>query len=265
MERKKDNKKNLWLKVLVTLLFLYGFSLLIFIATNDPIIFPTTLLLGSFMVPITYSAFFYERRSLGKLSRLRVITAFTYGGVLGVLAASILEPFVIRKLDFFTAFGIGLIEEFAKILSVVLIARGVKLKSELNGIILGAATGMGFAALESTGYAFTAFLASGGNLTDTVFVTLLRGLLSPVGHGMWTAILAGVMFREAKHNKLRLNLNVIEAYLGVSFLHGLWDGLPSLFTEIVLPGSDFFLAEAIVAITGFYLLAKLWKEAKKTN
>ena len=52
-----------------------------------------------------------------------------------------------------------------------------------DGIILGGAAGMGFAALESSGYVFTAFVDSGGSLSTLVLVTLLRGLLSPVGHG----------------------------------------------------------------------------------
>src|SRR2546430_5382081 len=47
----------------------------------------------------------------------------------------------------------------------------------IDGLILGAAVGMGFAAFESTGYAFTAFLLSGGSLSSVVGVTLMRGLL----------------------------------------------------------------------------------------
>ena len=72
------------------------------------------------------------------------------------------------------------------------------------GLILGAAAGMWFAALESMGYAFTAFLSSQGSLSATVNMTLLRGILAPIGHGTWTAILASVLFREGSAGHFRI-------------------------------------------------------------
>ncbi len=94
-----------------------------------------------------------------------------------------------------------------------MIARHKRHDSEMDGLILGAAVGMGFAALESNGYAFTAFLESNGSISTTVGVTLIRGLLSPLGHGTWTAILASVLFRESRNGHFRIDLQVIGAYL----------------------------------------------------
>ena len=81
-------------------------------------------------------------------------------------------------------------------------------------------------------------LANGraSNLHGLVLVTLLRGLLSPVGHGTWTAILASVLFREGMPNRFRINRAVLGAYLTVVVLHGLWDGVPQLLTVIAGPG-----------------------------
>jgi len=165
------------------------------------------------------------------------------------------------SLSLSTAFGIGLIEEFAKILGVLVIARHLRHDSELDGVILGVAAGMGFAALESIGYAFSAFLRSGGSLSVTVAITLLRGLLSPVGHGTWTAILASVLFRESKASHFRLNLKVLGAYLTVAILHGLWDGLPVFMTALVLPGFDIFVAQFVVGGLGLFILWRRWREA----
>jgi RsiW-degrading membrane proteinase PrsW (M82 family) len=183
---------------------------------------------------------------------------------LGVFAAALLEPLFIRRLDLFTAFEVGLIEEFVKILGVLVIARRLRHDSEINGLILGAAAGMGFAALESTGYAFSAFLRSGGSLSASVIVTLGRGLLSPLGHGTWTAILAGVLFRESAPDHFRLNRKVIRAYLTVAALHGLWDGLPGLIIVFLLPGPDIFIAQAIVGAIGLFILWRRWCEATRT-
>lgn len=97
----------------------------------------------------------------------------------------------------------------------------------------------------------------------TVFVTLLRGILSPIGHGTWTAILVSVLFRESRAGHFRINFKVIGAYLGVSILHGLWDGLPSAITSLFGPGLDVFAGEALVALMGMFILWRRWQEAKR--
>jgi RsiW-degrading membrane proteinase PrsW (M82 family) len=74
-------------------------------------------------------------------------------------------------------------EESTKLWGVLLIAKRGRHTSGLDGVVFGAAAGMGFAAFESTGYVFTDFLQSGGNISEAVALTLLRGIVSPVGHG----------------------------------------------------------------------------------
>jgi RsiW-degrading membrane proteinase PrsW (M82 family) len=157
---------------------------------------------------------------------------------------------------------VGFIEEFAKIAGLFWIMRKRTHTSQLSGIVIGAAVGMGFAAFESTGYAFAAFLDSAGSLTDTVIITLLRGVTSPLGHGTWTAILAGVLFKGSGPKRFRITTRVITAYLTVVILHGLWDGLPSIFVNYVLPGIDFFIAEGFVALVGVIILVRSWRSAK---
>jgi RsiW-degrading membrane proteinase PrsW (M82 family) len=259
----KPRRANSWWRVLLIGLLLYVVGLVVLGLSGNPNLFPTVVLLGNFMVPAAYVAFFYERRHLSDLSMPTTALSFFYGGVLGVFAASLLEPLFITRLDFFTAFQVGLIEEFVKILGVLVIARRIRHDSELSGLILGAAAGMGFAALESTGYAFSAFLRSGGSLSAAVFVTLLRGILSPLGHGTWTAILAGVLFREGAPDRFHINRKVIGAYLTVVILHGLWDGLPGLIAVFVSSGPDIFIAQAIVGATGLFILWRRWREAAR--
>jgi len=48
----------------------------------------------------------------------------------------VLEPVFIRQLDFGSALVVGLIEEFAKILGVLLVARHRRHSEELDGLIL---------------------------------------------------------------------------------------------------------------------------------
>jgi RsiW-degrading membrane proteinase PrsW (M82 family) len=250
-----------WWRILLVGLVLFVLSVVVFAITQNPNLFPTVALIGNFLVPVSYVAFFYERRHVSQVTLVSTARAFFYGGVLGVFAAALLEPVFIRQLTATSAFGVGLIEEFAKILGVLVVARHHRHDSEIDGVILGGAAGMGFAALESSGYVFTAFVASGGSLSALVLVTLLRGLLSPVGHGTWTAILASVLFREGAPNRFQINSAVVGAYITVVVLHGLWDGLPPVISILTGSGLDVAIGQGAVAIAGLVILWFRWREA----
>jgi RsiW-degrading membrane proteinase PrsW (M82 family) len=250
-----------WWRILLLGFGLFLLAVFVFAFTGNPNLFPTVALIGNFLVPVSYVAFFYERRHMSQVNLVSTARAFFYGGVLGVFAAALLEPVFVTRLTFVSAFEIGLIEEFAKILGVLVVARHHRHDSEIDGVILGGAAGMGFAALESSGYVFTAFIDSGGSLSALVVVTLLRGLLSPVGHGTWTAILASVMFREAAPDRFRINRAVIGAYVTVVVLHGLWDGLPPLVGALTGSGLDVVISQGTVGLAGLVILWWRWREA----
>jgi len=251
-----------WWKVLAVGGALYLLGIGILLLTGNSNLFPTVILLGSFLVPAAYVAFFYERRRWSRLTWPTVGLTFFYGGVLGVFAASLLEPLFIRQLDFFTAFLVGLIEEAAKIIGVLVIARHWRHDSEVDGLILGAAAGMGFAALETSGYGFTVFMQSGGSLTSTFAVLVARSILAPLGHGTWTAILAAVLFREGHVTHFHIDGKVIGAYLLVSGLHGLWDGIPSLFSLFLPITTAIVAAQLAVGGASLYILSVCWRDAK---
>jgi protease PrsW len=266
-----SRSKNAWRQVFTTGLLLYVISVALVTLTANPNLFPTMILLGNFLVPITFVAFLYERQHLSSITLPRLALSFVLGGVLSIFGAAFLEPLLIHsaKLGFFSAFKVGLIEEFAKILAVVFVARKLRHTSQLDGLLLGAAVGMGFAALESCGYAFTTFLEAFAQglkpnapetfpLLATVAVTALRSLLAPFGHGVWTAILAAVLFRDSKPRHFRLTFGVFITYLTVAFLHGLWDGSPDVVLNI--PVFSFLpIGNWIVVIAGLTILTRLWK------
>ncbi len=261
VEPAEERELGSWWRILLAGLGLWILSVIAFALTGNPNLFPTVALIGNFMIPVTYVAFFYERRHWSQVTLVSTARAFFWGGVLGVLAASVIEPLFVQRLTFTSAFVVGLIEEFVKILGVIVVARHHRHDSEIDGVILGGAAGMGFAALESSGYVFTAFLGSGGSLDSLVIVTLLRGLLSPVGHGTWTAILASVMFREGSTNRFNVNGAVIGAYLTVVVLHGLWDGLPPVVGIVTGSGLDVLVSQGLVGVTGLVILWFRWREA----
>ncbi|WP_292376189.1 MULTISPECIES: PrsW family intramembrane metalloprotease [unclassified Methanosarcina] len=253
-------RRNGWLKALTTAAVFYILLLVALLLTKNSNLFPSLAMVGSFMVPVAYVAFIYERKHLSRLTMPTVSLTFIYGGLLGIIAAALVEPIFVRQLDLGAILKIGFIEEFAKILGVLVIARHRRHDSEMDGLILGAAAGMGFAALESNGYAFTVFLKSNGSLSLVVVVTLIRGLLSPLGHGTWTAILASVLFRESRNGHFLINLQVIEAYLLVSILHAMWDGTALVLTAIFnLVG--LLISDGVIGLIGLAILWLRWREA----
>ena len=248
-------RRNFWLKILSTAAVFYIILLVILLLTVNPVMFPTVVIVGNFMVPVAFVVFLYERRYLSHLTVPTVSLAFLYGGLVGVIAASILWALFIGNVDLVSTLKIGFIEEFAKILGVVAIARLKWHDLEMDGLILGAAVGMGFAALESTGYAFAAFLESKGSISAAVEITLLRGLLAPMMHGTWTAILASMLFRESRNGRFRINLQVIGAYIFVSILHSMWNA-----ANMVI-GLGVLIALSVIGFIGLYVLRLCWREA----
>jgi RsiW-degrading membrane proteinase PrsW (M82 family) len=260
---KKKERRNAWIIVFFAGVGVFLLSLVVMVFTSNPNLFPTVVLIGNFLVPVTYVAFFYERRHLSKLDTPTTASGFLYGGLLGVLASSILEPFLVRPSDPFSVLVVGLIEEGAKILGVILIARRRRPVSEVDGLILGAAAGMGFAALESMGYTFTEFLTSQGSLSATVMTMLIRGVLSPFGHGTWTAILASVLFQPTSGKRFRWLWQVFLAYLGVVLLHALWDGLPPIVGGFFTSNWAVVIAQVFVGLIGFIILWLRWRRARR--
>jgi protease PrsW len=213
-----------WVRIFFGGLTLWSAAVLVTFATRNVNLVPTIILLGSFLVPVAFVTYAFGHAD-EVVTAQRVFTAFVYGGVLGVLGASVLEAAPLRQPSGPAYRGVGLIEEAVKLAALWLLARHLPRYTMRDGIVLGAAVGFGFAALESAGYAFNAlFTSSGLSLLNLVETEVLRGILAPVGHGLWTAILGGALFAAAaRHGRPRLTGAVLGWYLLVALLHGLWD------------------------------------------
>jgi hypothetical protein len=57
---------------------------------------PTLILLGSFLTPITFVAYAFGHAD-EVITAQRIFSAFVYGGLLGVLGASVLESAFLRQ------------------------------------------------------------------------------------------------------------------------------------------------------------------------
>ncbi len=215
-----------WLVVLAGGAGLWIASVLVTAGTGNPALVPTVVLLGGFLVPVSAVVWNFDHEADSALSGQRVAYAFIGGGTLGVLAASVLESWLLQD-ALLPYLAVGMIEEAVKLIALVIASLGLSRYTTRDGIVLGATVGFGFAALESSGYAFVALLTPGGGpLVGVVGTQILRNVLAPIGHGLWTAILGGFLFHAAASSgRLRPSWGLAGAYLLVSLLHAGWDAM----------------------------------------
>lgn len=221
-----------WPRVFFGGLLLWVASVVVTLATGNVALVPTLVFLGSFLVPVTFVVWAFERWRDEHVTTELVVSAFVVGGLLGVLGASVGETYLLHPSPWMF-FGVGLIEEAAKLGGLLYVTRRMTRRHGRDGFILGAAVGFGFAAFETAGYAFVALLTVRGlSVQGLVETELLRGVLAPFGHGLWTAVLGGVLFHEARGGRPRYTWAVLAAFVWVSVLHALWDSVPEIATAL---------------------------------
>lgn len=108
--RRRTAPRRAWPRVFGTGLVLWVLSAFVTYLTGNPNLIPTLVLLGSFLVPVTFVTWAFERRNTGEITGELVFRLFVVGGVLGVLGASVLETYLLHPSPWLYL-GVGLIEE----------------------------------------------------------------------------------------------------------------------------------------------------------
>jgi len=253
-----------WLQIFVSglvLLFLVERTL---VATGDPNYVPSAILLGACLVPITFTTYLYERLPDWEVPLPAIAICFVWGGVLGTVVAGTLEYDVMKSLGILPKLGIGVIEEGAKLILPLVFYFLGRYRSEAAGIVLGVATAMGFAALETMGYGFTSLLLSKGNLGVLDGVLLVRGLMSPAGHAAWTGLVCAVLWRERlKAGHATLNWRVGGAFATAVILHASWDTFASVRSVPLVGFLGINLVSLLIALVSLTLLIRRVREARR--
>jgi RsiW-degrading membrane proteinase PrsW (M82 family) len=207
--------------------------------TDNPNLFPTVIMLGTFVIPVAYVLFFYQHVRDRNIPFLVLGGCFLVGGALGIIAAGLLEWATLREANLLAFFGVGFIEEITKLIFPVALFLGWRYRHQADGLLFGITAGMGFAALETMGYGVTALIDTNGDVRAVEQILLIRGLLSPLGHAAWTGIICGVLWSQrAKFGRITINLKVIAAFIFVVVLHTAWNivSLFGLFNAIAYSG-----------------------------
>jgi len=254
-----------WVQILVVGIFLFIATEQTLRITGNPNYFPTVLLLGAFVVPVAFVVYFYEHVRHREISMPLLTTCFIVGGVLGLIAAGVLEYGTLSGLSILGLFGVGLIEESVKLIFPIIMYVGWRYRHEADGLLFGIAAGMGFAALETMGYGLVTFIQSRGDIGILQQVLLVRGFLSPAGHAAWTGFVCAVLWREReKTGHATINWAVVGAFILAIVLHALWNIVNSIGGPTVAQFTIAMLGSIIIAAVSLVLVIRRYREAKRS-
>ncbi len=238
-------KPWLFFRVLAALVIAYVALTFLFMRTGNTNCVPGMMFLGAFAVPLATLTLFFELNTPRNVSIHAVGKLFLLGAVVSLGVALLGYAIPIFDISNMEA---GIVEECAKLLTVVLVMRSVRYKYILNGILFGATVGAGFAAFETAGYALNVALVpgllqgilQGGSTSQQVMgaamhqgvvamlqILRLRGIEAPLGHVAWTALSAGAFWR-VKQDKpfsvgMLFNTQFLKAFAIPVLMHAAWD------------------------------------------
>lgn len=129
---------------------------------------------------------------------------------------------------------VGLIEESAKLVVPLFVLLLSRYRGAAAGVVIGVASGMGFATLETMGYGFAALLKS-GTLSALDSTLLLRALLAPAGHVAWTGVTAAALYAiGTSQRRGHAFARFVLTFVGAVLLRAAWDGSNNLIIHVLV-------------------------------
>ncbi|MEN1967540.1 PrsW family glutamic-type intramembrane protease [Lentibacillus sp. N15] len=187
---------------------------------------PGLIMVGSFAVPFSLLIFFWETNAPQNISIYEVAKMFFIGGASSlVITLFLYSIFPVDDPDFIGAVIIGIVEEIGKFAIVAYFIKQLHTKFILNGLLIGATIGAGFAAFETMGYALTFWDMY--NEQVMVSVMFVRAWTSIGTHVVWAAI-AGAAFVVVKgdrsvYSEHFFNPKFLKLFAVPVILHAVWD------------------------------------------
>ncbi len=199
---------------------------------------PGFLFIGAMLIPFSLLVLFWETNIPRNISIFELVKMFFVGGMASLMFTLLLFEFASPdELNVVGAIVVGVVEEIGKGIAVALFIRRMKCKYILNGILVGAAIGTGFAVFESAGYGLTSLLD--GGVEGMIETTFLRAVLAPGGHVVWAAMTGAAIMLAQEEREFSMDIfrsaRFWKLFPVPVVLHSLWDmPFSSLLVVIVL-------------------------------
>lgn len=227
-----------------------------------------------FLVPVTLLLLVWEMNVPRNISLYEVISITAIGGVLSIIATVIANFYS----GSYAAVWAGIIEEPAKLIIIYIILNKKNYKYALNGALIGAAVGTGFAVMESLMYVISGVGESmfnilvsglqqgytlvdvleiysavwGAAVIDGIYVAIARAVTAISGHGIFAALYGSALVKAKGSEEIRItHLFKPEflTYFAISILlHALHNSSPSFGLPVLLNGllrSEYIIIAAI--------------------
>lgn len=218
-----NSRRLMWLVVLIVGVALLVLTRQVCLITGNPHLWPAYLLVGALILPATVVSFVDGMSTTFVVAPVYLIVIAAVGGVLGVMLAGLGEFGLQSVLGELPRIAVALVEEASKLiipLAALLLVR----RDAANGLIIGMASGGGFAVVETLGYTGAAMVHAGTTLSDVDQMLWERGIFSPATHIAWTGLAScalGCAF-ERRWSLIAI-LGFIGAFGLAVVLHTLWD------------------------------------------
>jgi RsiW-degrading membrane proteinase PrsW (M82 family) len=218
---------------------------------NDNLI-PGLIMVGSFAVPVSALIFFFEMNARKNVSLYQVIRLLFLGGIVSITISLVFFDITEKvELNWLGASLAGLVEEPGKLLALAIVINAKRYPYTLNGLLFGAAVGTGFAAFESAGYALRAgFYEDAEAMTDSI---MLRGMLAPFGHIVWTAMCGAALWKVKGQRPFRFSMlqdpRFYRVFLIAVVMHMIWNSpieLPFYLKYMVLGAAAWVIVFSLI-------------------
>ena len=207
------------LMFLTYLAFVYSFEY-----WQNKKLLPGLIFVGTFAMPLSVLVFFFEANIPRNISLVKIFKLVLHGGILSLVLSLIMFELT-SDFHWLGPSVAGIAEEPGKLFALILVANAIRYRYILNGLLFGAAVGCGFGAFESAGYAFEILIRE--NYSSMIENITLRGILSPFGHIIWTAMIGAALWKvkqgRAFTPSMLLNTAFLRIFLIAVVSHMLWN------------------------------------------
>lgn len=186
------------------------------------------------LVPLAFLLFMWEMNIPRNIPIYETLKIFILSGIgvtlVHTIVSTILDNSSIPEENYEHWFIVGLVEEITKLVLVAFFLRKKDLCWGLNGLVIGAAVGCGFAVFETMSYGLKPIFynnLSGEVLNKMNDIFLARAICAAVGHVAWATMYGGALALAKGKQKLSAKHFGKPTFLITLFsailLHAAWD------------------------------------------
>ncbi len=213
-----EQRNRYWFLLIGGLLAFMLVSLVTAAFQAPPLLY-VTVLVGALLTPAVYVTYLWESKVLPNRPQALLAT-FAIAAAVGVPVAFLLrEPLGAEALSPGQTVLIAVVQEAAKVLAVLWLVWRRNARFITDGLVFGAAAGMGFAAVET---AMLALNWTSPYISPLITLLWVQAFLGPFSHGAWSAILCAALWDAKARQTPAAWVRAGAAFVAVVALHVLW-------------------------------------------